>query len=61
MKDMKKEYIKPEMEVEVIETESLLLTLSNDTAAMADDDANEFGGPLMEGKERNDNWGGLLW
>lgn len=56
---MKKEYIKPEMEVEVIETESLLLTLSNETHAKVDTD--EFGGPLMEGKDRNDNWGGLLW
>ena len=55
---MKKIYEAPEMIEEVVCVESLLsgsgdedLTI-NDNGAMLDD---------VLGKDRNDNWGGLLW
>ena len=59
---MKKTYIKPEMEMETIELESMIamsaLSIGEGKAKTAIDD--NFTGPLMEGKDRdNSDWGGL--
>ena len=53
---MKKEYIKPEMEME----EMLLENMIAASVEVKDEDEAEWGSPA-EGKNRNDNWGGLLW
>ena len=49
------------MEMETIELESMIaLSLDQEGAAKTNADT-DFTGPLMEGKDRTDNWGGLLW
>ena len=55
---MKKTYIKPEMEMETIELENILaLSLAEGPAKT---DADDFDGPLMEGKDRGESlWNGL--
>ena len=52
---MKKEYIKPEMEMEEMLLENMIAA-----SVEVEDDENPWDTPV-EGKNRNDNWGGLLW
>ena len=56
---MKKTYIKPEIEMETIELESMIaLSWTDKKPAMTDADAVDV--PLMQGKDRdNSDWGGL--
>ena len=57
---MKKAYIKPEIEVETIELENMIATspgqlIIDDKGGYADETETVYG------KERNNDWSGLLW
>ena len=57
---MKKTYMKPEMDVEILELENMIAA---SPVSKTDDDAwgvNDVSGVTMEGKDRDDSdWGGL--